>query len=53
MLSATQALGRQIVVLEARGDLDLDVVFATLVERHAGALIVGTFTSFEEPRSAK
>jgi putative tryptophan/tyrosine transport system substrate-binding protein len=51
MLSAAQALGRQIVVLEARGDLDLDVAFATLVERHAGALIVGTFTSFEEPRS--
>jgi putative tryptophan/tyrosine transport system substrate-binding protein len=51
MLSAAQALGRQIVVLEARGDLDLDVVFATLVERHAGALIVGTFTSFEEPSS--
>jgi putative tryptophan/tyrosine transport system substrate-binding protein len=51
MLSAAQALGRQIVVLESRGDLDLDVAFATLVERHAGALIVGTFTSFEEPHS--
>jgi putative tryptophan/tyrosine transport system substrate-binding protein len=51
MLSAAQALGRQIVVLESRGDLDLDVAFATLVERHAGALIVGTFRSFEEPRS--
>jgi putative ABC transport system substrate-binding protein len=51
MLSAAQALGRQIVVLEARGDLDFDAAFATLIERDAGALIVGTFTSFEEPRS--
>jgi putative tryptophan/tyrosine transport system substrate-binding protein len=51
MLSAAQALGRQIVVLEAAGDLDLDVAFTTLIERHAGALIVGTFRSFEEPRS--
>jgi putative ABC transport system substrate-binding protein len=51
MLSAAQALGRQIVVLEARGDLDFDAAFATLVEQDAGALIVGTFTSFEKPRS--
>jgi putative tryptophan/tyrosine transport system substrate-binding protein len=51
MLSAAQALGRQIVILEAAGDLDLDVAFTTLIERHAGALIVGTFRSFEGPRS--
>jgi putative tryptophan/tyrosine transport system substrate-binding protein len=51
MLSAAQALGRQIVVLEARGDLELDAAFETLIERDAGALIVGSFTSFDEPRS--
>jgi putative ABC transport system substrate-binding protein len=51
MLSAAQALGRQIVVLDARGDLDFDAAFATLVERDASALIVGSFTSFEESRS--
>jgi putative ABC transport system substrate-binding protein len=50
-LSAARSLGRQILVLEAHSDLDLEMVFATLVERHAGALIVGTFTSFEEPHS--
>ncbi len=51
MLAAAQALGRQIVVLESRRDLDLDVAFATLIERHAGALIVGGFTSLAEPSS--
>jgi putative tryptophan/tyrosine transport system substrate-binding protein len=51
MLSAAQGLGRQIVVLESRRDHDLDVAFATLVERQASALIVGGFTSLAEPPS--
>jgi putative ABC transport system substrate-binding protein len=41
MLSAARALGRQIIMLEPPGDLEY--AFKTLVEREAGALIVGPF----------
>jgi putative ABC transport system substrate-binding protein len=44
-VAAGRALGREIVVLEIRRDLDLEPAFATLVEQGAGALIVGDFTS--------
>jgi putative tryptophan/tyrosine transport system substrate-binding protein len=44
-VAAGQALGREIVVLEIRSNLDLEPAFATLVEQGAGALIVGNFTS--------
>jgi putative ABC transport system substrate-binding protein len=49
ILAAAQALGRRLVVLEVRSEIDLDAAFATLVEQHAGALVVGAFTSLEEP----
>jgi putative tryptophan/tyrosine transport system substrate-binding protein len=49
ILAAVQALGRQPIVLEAGSVIDLDAAFATLTDQHAGALVVGAFTSFEEP----
>ena len=43
ILAAARTLGRQAVVLEARNALDIDAAFATLVERRAGALVVGPY----------
>jgi putative tryptophan/tyrosine transport system substrate-binding protein len=51
MLTAGGALGRQIVVLEVRRELDFEAAFATLVERRAGALVVGDFLFFFTPRN--
>jgi putative ABC transport system substrate-binding protein len=50
MLAAAQALGRPLIVLEAAGVNDLDAAFATLADQHAGALVVGAFTSLEDSR---
>jgi putative tryptophan/tyrosine transport system substrate-binding protein len=50
MLAAGRALGREIVVLEVRR-FDFPAAFAKLVEDQAGALIVGDFTFFYEPRN--
>ena len=36
-------LGQQIVILEPRGDREYEMAFKTLVEREAGALVVGPF----------
>jgi putative ABC transport system substrate-binding protein len=47
LLEAARALGRQAVILEARNELDIDAAFATLVERGAGALVVGPHILFE------
>jgi ABC-type uncharacterized transport system substrate-binding protein len=44
-VAAAKALGREIVVLEIRRNLDLEPAFATLAEQGAGAVIVGEFTS--------
>jgi putative ABC transport system substrate-binding protein len=44
--AAGQALGRQIIVLEARSELDFEAAFATLVQRRAGAMVVGTNALF-------
>src|SRR5499427_2607639 len=41
ILAAARALGRQVIILETRGDLDYEAAFKTLVQREAGALIVG------------
>jgi putative tryptophan/tyrosine transport system substrate-binding protein len=41
MRAAARALGRQVIVLEARNDQEVEPAFATLVQRSAGALIVG------------
>jgi putative tryptophan/tyrosine transport system substrate-binding protein len=46
LLVAARALGRQAIVLEARNELDIDAVFATLVQRGAGALIVAPHILF-------
>jgi putative tryptophan/tyrosine transport system substrate-binding protein len=43
VLSAARALGRQVVILETRGD-HYEAAFETLVQRQAGALVVGAFT---------
>ena len=47
MLAAARALGRQAMILEARSGSDIDAAFATLVERGAGALVVGPHVLFE------
>ena len=47
MLAAAGALGRQAMILEARSGPDIDAAFATLVERGAGALVVGPHVLFE------
>jgi len=49
-LAAAQALGREIVVLEAKRDADFTAAFATIAERQAGALLVGNFTTFGDAR---
>jgi len=41
ILAAARALGRQVIILETRSDLDYEAAFKTLVQREAGALIVG------------
>jgi putative tryptophan/tyrosine transport system substrate-binding protein len=47
MLATARALGLQTIILEARNHLDIDAAFATLVERRAGALVVGPHILFE------
>jgi putative ABC transport system substrate-binding protein len=49
ILSAAQALRRRLIILEADSEPDFDAAFATLAEQHAGALIVGAYTSLQEP----
>jgi ABC-type uncharacterized transport system substrate-binding protein len=46
VLAAGGALGRQIVVAEARSEGDFDAAFASLVQRRADALLVGAFPIF-------
>ena len=40
------ALGRQVIVVEARSDGDIEAAFATLVQRRAGVLMVGVVPHF-------
>jgi len=49
MLTAGRAVGREITVSEVR-NLDFEAAFTTLVERGAGALVVGSFTTFRNNR---
>jgi putative tryptophan/tyrosine transport system substrate-binding protein len=42
VLAAAQAIGQQLVLLEARSSRDIEAAFATFVQRKAGALIVGS-----------
>jgi putative ABC transport system substrate-binding protein len=44
ILAAARAAGREIIILQAPNDRDYEAAFATLVQRHAGALVVGAFT---------
>jgi putative ABC transport system substrate-binding protein len=46
-LAAVGARGRQGMILEARIASDIDAAFATLVERGAGALVVGPHVLFQ------
>jgi putative tryptophan/tyrosine transport system substrate-binding protein len=43
LLTAAQALGRQIIVLECRDVSDFEKAFATMVERQARAVVVRAF----------
>jgi putative ABC transport system substrate-binding protein len=43
LLAAARALGRQVIVLECRGDSDFEAAFATLVQRQPCALLVSAF----------
>jgi hypothetical protein len=45
-VAAGRALGREIIVLEANNTRDLQPAFEALAEQGAGALMVGSFTSF-------
>jgi putative tryptophan/tyrosine transport system substrate-binding protein len=47
MVTAVRALGRQEVIVEARNAFDIDVAFATLVEREVRALVVAPHVLFE------
>jgi len=38
---AARALGREIIVVEGRSDFDFEIAFDALVQRGAGALVVG------------
>jgi ABC-type uncharacterized transport system substrate-binding protein len=51
MLAAANTLRRQLIVLECRSEGDFEAAFATLVERGAGAFIVGVFPLFYELRN--
>jgi len=44
LLTAAQALGRQIIVLECRNASDFDKAFATMIERQASAVVVSAFS---------
>ena len=39
--AAAQAIGHQLIILDASSDRDIETAFATFVQRGAGALIVG------------
>src|SRR5665647_2514788 len=40
--AAAQAIGQQLVILDARSDRDIDTAFAAFVQRGAGALLAGS-----------
>jgi putative tryptophan/tyrosine transport system substrate-binding protein len=50
ILEAARALGREIIVLEVRSNFEFEMAFETLVQRGAGALLVGTFPWFFDRR---
>ena len=50
--AAAQAVGQQLVILDVESDRDIEAAFATLVQRGAGALLVGSgaFTNSHRER---
>ena len=48
--AAAQAIGQQLVVLDASSERDIETAFATIVQRGAGALLVGTGAFFNARR---
>jgi putative tryptophan/tyrosine transport system substrate-binding protein len=45
-LATARAIGLQVIVLEVRSDRDFEAAFANLVQRRAGALVLGAFPLF-------
>lgn len=52
MLAAAQALGRDVIIVPVNR-FDFDTAFATIVQRHAGALVVGDYTLFADPTNRR
>lgn len=50
IIAAAQALGRQVLVLVAISDRDFEAAFETLIQHHAGALVVATNPFFTSNR---
>jgi putative ABC transport system substrate-binding protein len=48
--AAAQAIGQELVVLEASSDREIETAFATFVERGAGALLAGSGAFFNSKR---
>jgi putative ABC transport system substrate-binding protein len=48
--AAAQATGRQLVILDASSEHDIDTAFATFVQRGAGAVLVGSGPFFNSNR---
>jgi putative ABC transport system substrate-binding protein len=48
--AAALAIGRQLIILDASSDRDIETAFATFVQRAAGALLVGTGAFFNSHR---
>ena len=50
IVSASRALGAELVVVEARGTRDIERAFSALAQRGTGALVVGAFALFDANR---
>ena len=50
--AAAQAIGQQLIVLDATSDRDIESAFATIVQRGAGALLVGAGTFLNSRRES-
>jgi putative ABC transport system substrate-binding protein len=50
--AAAQKMGQQLIILNAGNDRDLDTAFATIAQRHPGALLVGA-SAYLNSRTAK
>jgi ABC-type uncharacterized transport system substrate-binding protein len=48
--AAARAIGQPLIILDASSDRDIDIAFATFVQRGAGALLVGSGAFFNSNR---